>query len=324
MLIQGQWSKKWDPFQKNNEKGEFIRQTSSFRHWVTADGKAGPTGEPGFNAEPNRYHLYIALICPWASRTLMTLYLKGLENVISVSIVEPFLTDQGWQFTSSSKPYAGATIDHLNHYQFVHQLYTHAQKDISGRATVPLLWDKHQQTIVNNESADIINMLDNAFSPWEKHKITLRPKHLLNEINSLNHYIYKNINNAVYQAGFAKSQNAYQTATTHVFAALDKMNTRLQQSTYLLGEQLTESDVRLFVTLIRFDVAYYGLFKCNQYLISDFHALQNYMENIYRAPRVAQSVNIEHIKQGYYSVRAVNPQGIVPLGPKLSWLENAV
>lgn len=317
MLVNGQWAKNWDPYQAQGENGEFIRQTSSFRHWVTPDGEAGPTGDAGFIAEPGRYHLYVAYICPWASRTLMVRALKGLQDVISISVVEPMLTDEGWRFGA----YPGATEDHLHGKRYMHELYTMTDPKVSGRATVPVLWDKKLNMIVNNESADIIAMLNSSFEPWAKNSINIRPDELLPSIEELNEQLYHALNNGVYRAGFAQGQIAYEQAVSDIFNCLDTMEQRLQDRKYLLGNQLTESDIRLFVTLIRFDAAYYGLFKCNVRRVADYPNLSAYIEQVYRLPGVAQTVNIDHIKQGYYSVKDLNPKGIVPVGPEFDFIQ---
>lgn len=308
VLVNGHWQKAWDPYQAKGEEGEFIRQTSSFRNWVTSDGSAGKTGQAGFKAESGRYHLYVALICPWASRTLMVRALKGLEHVISITVVEPKLTAQGWKF--------GAESDPLHNYEFIHQLYTHAAKLANGRATIPILWDKLNDTLVNNESADIIQMLNNEFNHWAKHDINLRPENRRDEMNLLNERLYHRLNNGVYQAGFAQSQSAYETATREVFTMLDELEVRLKSRKYLMGTQFTEVDVRLFVTLVRFDAVYYGLFKCNLRRLVEYPELTRYMRLIYTLPNIAQTVNLQHIKSGYYSVKDLNPNGIVPLGPE--------
>jgi putative glutathione S-transferase len=316
MLVNGKWAKNWDPYQAEGKNGEFIRQTSSFRHWVTPDGEAGPSGDAGFIAEPGRYHLYVAYICPWASRTLMVRALKGLQDVISVSIVEPRLTDEGWRFGN----YPGATEDHLHGKHYMHELYTMTDPKVSGRATVPVLWDKKLNMIVNNESADIIAMLNNAFEPWATNNIDIRPKHLLTEIEQVNDKLYHNLNNGVYRAGFAQGQAAYEQAVSDIFNCIDAMENRLQDKKFLHGNQLTESDIRLFVTLIRFDAAYYGLFKCNIRRIADYKNLSSYIERIYKLPGIADTVNMDHIKQGYYSVKDLNPKGIVPFGPVFNFM----
>ncbi|MEN6671219.1 glutathione S-transferase family protein [Psychrobacter sp. B38] len=313
VLINGEWTEDWQPVQKEDEAGRFIRQTSSFRHWITPDGQPGPTGVGGFKAEKGRYHLYVALICPWASRTLAVRQLKGLQKMIEVTVVNPALSNQGWQFGG----FDGADIDTINGVQFVHQLYTQVDPNFSGRATVPVLWDKKTGTIVNNESADILRMLNTAFSELVPSEIDLYPSGLAADIDALNAMIYTNLNNGVYQAGFATTQMAYEEAYQQVFATLDSLEQRLSDHRrYLFGEQLTETDIRLLVTLVRFDAAYYGLFKCNRNLIKDMRYLHAYMLRLLAIDGIATTVNLAHIKAGYYSIKALNPNGIVPLGPK--------
>lgn len=314
MLVNGVWQENWQPVQNKDEKGRFIRQTSSFRHWITPDGSPGITGKDGFKAEADRYHLYVAYICPWASRTLMARSLKGLEEIISVSVVNPKLTDQGWQFGG----FNGSDTDDLNSATYLHELYTKVAPDITGRATVPVLWDKKTQTIVNNESADIVRMFNTAFVDLVDSGPNLVPAEMASEIDSLNEYIYSDLNNGVYQAGFASSQEAYEEAFEKVFVALDSLEERLTDGRqFLFGDALTESDIRLFVTLIRFDVAYHGLFKCNRNMIKDMPRLNAYMHRILAIKGIQSTVNIEHIKAGYYSIKALNPTGIVPVGPAL-------
>jgi putative glutathione S-transferase len=316
MLVNGEWQRAWDPYQKNNTEGEFLRETSSFRHWVTPDGSAGITGDAGFKAEAERYHLYVALICPWASRTLMVRKLKGLENIITVSVLEPFLTEQGWQFAPEKDGFPGAHQDPMIDATFIHQLYTKADNNFSGRATVPVLWDKKTHTIVNNESADIMQMFNSAFEAFTKHDINLRPDELVNEINHYNEWLYKKLNNGVYQAGFAKTQSAYESSLNQVFETLDKLENELGDNRqYIFGDAFTDTDIRAFVTLIRFDSAYHGLFKCNLKRITDYPYIEAYMARIYSMEGIAETVDMNHIKQGYYSVKALNPNGIVPVGP---------
>lgn len=312
MLKNGKWSKEWDPYQATNNKGEFVRQVSEFRHWITADGSAGRTGLAGFKAEPGRYHLYISYVCPWACRTLMVRALKGLESMISVSVVEPFLTEQGWKFGD----FPGATDEPFFGDEYLHELYSRVAPGYTGRATVPVLWDKERNTIVNNESADIIEMLNSAFDDLGATAINLRPANKLEELTALNEKIYHGFNNGVYKAGFAQTQAAYEEAYHLVFATLDAMESQLTRSRYLLGEALTETDIRLFVTLVRFDAAYYGLFKCNKKRIADYPQLTRFIEDIIAMPGIGSTVNLEHIKNGYYSVKALNPKCIVPLGPE--------
>ncbi len=312
MLINGTWTENWQPVQAKDEQGRFVRQTSSFRNWITTNGQPGPTGEGGFKAEKGRYHLYVALICPWASRTLMVRQLKGLQDMIDITVVNPHLGDQGWQFGG----FDGANIDVINGAEFVHQLYTKADPDFTGRATVPVLWDKKKATIVNNESADIIRMLNTAFSDLVISDINLLPDELANDIDALNADVYKNLNNGVYQAGFATTQVAYEEAYEQVFTMLDSLEERLGDGRqYLFGEKFTESDIRLFVTLVRFDAAYHGLFKCNRNQIKEMTSLHAYMRRILAIDGIAKTVSMDHIKAGYYSIKALNPSGIVPVGP---------
>lgn len=314
MLMNGKWVADWQPVQAKDEKGGFVRQTSSFRNWITPDGSAGPTGEGGFMAEPGRYHLYVALICPWASRTLIGRKLKKLDDAISVSVVEPALTEQGWRFGD----YPGSDRDELNGATHLHEIYTRADPTISGRATVPVLWDKKRGTIVNNESADILRMLNSGFGELADDTFDLYPENLREEIDALNARVYPKLNNGVYRAGFATTQIAYEEAFGDVFAMLDKLEHRLGDGRgYLFGDQLTEADVRLFVSLVRFDVAYHGLFKCNLRRIADYPALSAYQARILAVPGVRGTVSIDHIKRGYYSIKALNPAGIVPIGPEL-------
>ena len=317
MLVNGKWTEDWQPVQATDAKGGFVRQVSSFRNWVTPDGSAGPTGEGGFAAASGRYHLYVALICPWASRTLIARKLKALTDVISVSIVEPALADQGWRFGD----YPGASRDDLNGATYMHELYTRAAPTFTGRATVPVLWDKERKTIVNNESADILRMLNSGFGTLGDERVDLYPEALRAEIDALNERIYPALNNGVYRAGFATTQIAYEEAYHGVFGMLDELETRLADGRpFLTGETFTEADIRLFVTLIRFDAAYYGLFKCNRQRLADYAALSAYMRRVLDLPGVRETVSIDHIKRGYYSIKALNPNGIVPLGPDLSAL----
>ena len=312
MLVNGKWVARWDPVQAKDDKGGFVRQTSTFRNWVTPDGSAGPTGTGGFKAEAGRYHLYVALICPWASRTLMARKIKGLEDAIPVSIVEPELTDQGWRFAPGADPVNGAT--------YMHELYTMADSRVNGRATVPVLWDKQTGTIVNNESADIVRMFNTGFGALAK-GIDLYPADLAADIDALNDAIYPTLNNGVYRAGFATTQLAYEEAFRDVFATLDALESRLSDGRdWLHGDRFTETDIRAFVTLARFDAAYHGLFKCNLRRLADYPRLTAYTARVHRLPGIAETVSIDHIKRGYYSIKALNPNGIVPLGPKLDWL----
>ena len=316
MLVNGQWVADWQPVRAKDEKGGFVRQTSSFRNWITPDGRAGPTGEGGFVAEAGRYHLYVALTCPWASRTLIGRRLKKLEDVISVSVVEPVLTDQGWRFGD----FPGADTDRVNGATYLHEIYTRADPAISGRATVPVLWDRKRGTIVNNESADILRMMNDGFGDLADPAFDLYPEELREEIDALNDRVYLRLNNGVYRAGFATTQLAYEEAFHEVFGMLDELEGRLGDGReFLFGETFTEADIRLFVTIVRFDAAYHGLFKCNLRRIADYPFLSSYLERILVLPGVRETVDLEHIKRGYYSIKALNPAGIVPLGPHLTW-----
>ncbi len=313
MLVDGKWSASWDPVQAKDEKGGFVRQISSFRNFVTADGAPGPTGSGGFKAEAGRYHLYVALICPWASRTLIARAVKRLDDVIGITVVEPALTDEGWRFGDDDDcrpdPIVGAT--------YLHELYTRADPHVTGRATVPVLWDRERGTIVNNESADIVRMLNSAFGSLGDESVELYPEALRPEIDALNERIYPRLNNGVYRAGFATTQIAYDEAYGDVFAMLDALEQRLDGRRFLVGERFTETDIRAFVTLVRFDAAYHGIFKCNRRRIADYPHLSAYLERVLGLPGVSATVSIDHIKRGYYSIKSLNPNRIVPLGPDL-------
>lgn len=276
---------------------------------MTPDGSKGPTGGGGFPAEAERYHLYVALICPWASRTLIARKLKGLEDTVSVSIVEPALTAQGWRFGG----YPGAIRDTVNGAAYVHELYTKADPAFTGRATVPVLWDKQNGTIVNNESADMLRMFNSGFGTLARNDIDLYPLDLRSTIDALSDELYTMLNNGVYRAGFATTQGAYEEAFRSVFAKLDALETRLGESgPYLFVRRLTETDIRLFVMLVRFDAAYHGLFKTNFRRIADYPMLSSFIDVMLAVPGVRETVSIDHIKRGYYSIRALNPGGIVP------------
>lgn len=310
MLVNGKWTTDWNPVQKADDQGRFVRQVSSFRNWITPDGSAGPTGVGGFQAQAGRYRLYVALICPWASRTLMARQLKGLADLIPVTVVNPTLGDQGWQFGG----YPGADDDPLFGASYLHELYTRADGGYTGRATVPVLWDMAQDVMVSNESADILRMFDTAFEGLVPSDLRLYPADLADRIDALNPRIYEQLNNGVYKAGFASTQAAYDEAVAGVFAMLDELE-EMQEGDYLFGDRLTETDIRTFVTLIRFDAAYHGLFKTNRRQIAEYPRLQAYMARIYRLPGMRETVNMDHITRGYYSIKALNPLGIRPTGP---------
>ncbi len=313
LLIEGRWHDQW---YDTAADGRFKRENAQRRHWVTADGSPGPSGEGNFKAEAGRYHLYVSLACPWAHRTLILRQLKGLDRLIDVSVVSWLMGEHGWTFDQSH----GSTGDALDSFEYLHQRYTADDAQYSGRVTVPLLWDKQQQRIVNNESAEIIRMFNSAFDDLTGNNLDFYPPALRGEIDALNQRIYPAINNGVYRAGFATTQAAYEEAFSELFAELDALETRLGERRYLTGEYLTEADWRLFTSLIRFDAVYYGHFKCNLRRIEDYPQLSNWLRELYQWPGVAQTVNLQQIKQHYYgSHRNLNPSGIVPSGPALDF-----
>ncbi|MDQ7073649.1 MAG: glutathione S-transferase family protein [Gammaproteobacteria bacterium] len=298
-------------------QGEFKRVTSQFRNWVTVDGEAGASGEGGFKAEAGRYHLYISHACPWAHRALIFRALKGLEEVISLSVVHPLMPVESWRFGA----YPGSTGDHLYGFEYLHQLYAKAGADADQLVTVPVLWDKQRETIVNNESSEIIRMFNSAFDAYGEADLDFYPEALRGEIDAINAVIYERVNNGVYRAGFATSQTAYETAFDLLFQTLDELELRLSTGRYLVGEQITEADWRLFTTLLRFDSVYYGHFKCNKKQLRQYPNLWAYTRELYQYPEVAQTANMQQIKYHYYaSHHSVNPTGIVPKGPELDFL----
>ena len=314
LLVEGQWHTDW--FDTQSTGGEFVRKQALFRNWVTADGEPGPTGRGGFKAEQGRYHLYVSLACPWAHRTLIFRMLKGLDDIISISVVNPFMGDEGWTF----EPGDAVIADKVNHKMRLHEIYTKAMPGYSGRVTVPVLWDKQQHTIVSNESADIIRMFNSAFDGIGAKAGDFYPADKRTEIDMVNDLIYHNVNNGVYRAGFATTQSAYQQAVTRVFDVLNQLECKLNQQRYLIGDQLTEADWRLFTTLIRFDAVYVGHFKCNKKRIVDYPALFNYLLELYQYPGIAKTVDIDYIKLHYYgSHESINPTRIIPIGPKLDF-----
>lgn len=310
LLVDGKWHDQW--YDTSKTKGRFVRQDSQFRNWVTADGQAGPTGEGGFKAEVGRYHLYVSLACPWANRTLIMRNLKGLEDMISISVVHWLMVEHGWTFNEGP----GVIADPLHHAKYMHEIYTAADPHYTGRVTVPVLWDKKTNTIVNNESSDIIRMFNSGFNEIGAKPGDYYPKELQAEINELNDRVYNLVNNGVYKAGFATTQDAYEEAVYPLFEMLDELEERLSKSEYLLGNQLTEADIRLFTTLIRFDPVYVGHFKCNIRRIADYPALSAYTKKLHQRPEFAPTINFEHIKKHYYqSHKTINPTGVVPVGP---------
>ena len=315
LLVDGQWHDVW--YDTKASQGRFVRSESKFRNWITADGSAGPSGRAGFRAEPGRYHLYAAFACPWAHRTLIMRELKGLQPLISVSAVNSYMGAEGWTFAPGPETIA----DSVNHVQRVYELYTIADPHYSGRATVPILWDTRERTIVSNESAEIIRMLNSAFNGAGANGNDYYPQALRAEIDELNAFIYPNVNNGVYRAGFATTQEAYEEAATAVFAALDRLEQRLATRRYLTGPLLTEADIRLFTTLIRFDPVYHTHFKCNLRRIVDYPNLWGYLRDIYQLPGIAGTVHIDFIKRHYYGSHAnLNPTRIIPIGPALDYL----
>jgi len=299
-------------------KGEFIRTESTFRNWVTKDGSSGPSGEGGFPAEPNRYHLYVSYACPWAHRTLIFRALKGLEDIISVSIVHPLMPAESWVFGD----YPGATEDHINHAHYLYENYLKADPNFNGLVTVPVLWDKKRQTIVNNESSEIIRMFNLAFNEYGNADVDFYPESLQEEIDDINELVYNNINNGVYRAGFATTQQAYNRAFDRLFDSMDALEERLSKQRYLVGNQITEADWRLFTTLVRFDAVYYNHFKTNKKRLIDYPNLWAYTRELYQVPGVAETVNMDHIKHHYFgSHRSINPTGIVPRGPQLDFMQ---
>ncbi len=310
LLINGEWHEQW--YDTSKTGGAFVRSETQFRNWISVDGSAGPSGEAGFKAESGRYHLYVSLACPWAHRTLIFRKLKHLEQHIGVSVVDPDMMQQGWAFTGNHDSH----LDEINHHDFLHQLYTQAQPDYSGRVTVPVLWDKQRNTIVSNESSEIIRMFNSAFNELTDATDDYYPEAQQTEIDAINDFIYHNINNGVYRCGFATKQNAYEKAFDELFNALDKLETRLTKQRYLVGDKITEADWRLFTTLIRFDAVYVGHFKCNRQRLDDYANLSNYLRDLYQVPGIAETVNMAHIKQHYYySHETINPSRIVPKGP---------
>jgi putative glutathione S-transferase len=307
-LVNGAWSVE-AVSSSDADGGEFERETASFRNWITPGGEAGPTGDNGFPAEPGRYHLYVSMACPWAHRTLIARLLKGLRDFIGVSVTLPVMGEDGWEYPDGADPINGVTLHR--------ELYLMADARFSGRASVPVLWDRAQRTIVNNESADILRMFNSAFDAYMKPSIDLCPEALVNAIDALNKDVYERLNNGVYRAGFAKHQRAYDSAFDDVFACLDAMEMRLARQRYLFGHEITETDIRLFTTLIRFDAVYYLHFKCNRRRIFDYPNLSAYLRDLFQRPAFHKTVDIHHIMQHYYrSHPELNPRGIVPRGPK--------
>lgn len=319
-LVEGLWQDQW--YDTKSTGGKFIRSTAGFRNWITKDGKAGPTGGAGFTAEKDRYHLYISDACPWAHRTMIFRALKGLRDLISVSVVHPDMLGDGWTFEKDEN---GATGDTLYGLPFARDIYTRADPTISGRVTVPILWDKQKQTIVSNESAEIIRMFNSAFDDITGNTLDLWPDHLRDAIEPINGRIYDTINNGVYRCGFATTQEAYDAAIAPLFASLDWLEGRLGQHRYLLGDSISEADWRLFTTLIRFDPVYHLHFKCNRARIIDYPNLWGFTRELFQwvaedGYAISNTVNFDHIVRHYhYSHDTINPNRIIPINPVLDY-----
>lgn len=314
VFVDGVWHDTW--YDTGTSRGRFEREASRFRNSVTADGAPGPSGEGGFAAEAGRYHLYVSLACPWAHRTLIFRKLKKLEEIVSVSVVSPMMGSVGWTFDIAE----GSTGDAVNGAATLGDIYLAANPAYSGRVTVPVLWDRTRKTIVSNESAEIIRMMNSAFDAFTGARTDYYPPALRGGIDAVNDLVYRTVNNGVYRAGFATTQEAYEEAFLSLFGALDEIEARLSQHRYLVGNTQTEADWRLFTTLIRFDAVYYSHFKCNLRRISDYPNLSNYLRDLYQVPGVRETVDLDHIKRHYFgSHRHINPYGIVPLGPALDF-----
>ncbi len=314
LLQNGKWVDQW--YDTKSSGGRFVRKASSFRNWITTDGSPGASGTGGFTAEPGRYHLYVSLACPWAHRTLIFRTLKGLEEIISLSVVHWHMSEQGWTFAPSE----GVIADPIHDAQYLHQVYTAADPNYSGRVTVPILWDKQSQTIVSNESSEIIRMMNSAFDTVGAKPGNYYPKDKQEKINALNARIYDTVNNGVYKAGFATTQAAYEEALLPLFETLDWLEEHLVSQRYLTGDTTTEADWRLFTTLVRFDPVYVGHFKCNLRRIADYPNLSAYVRDLYQQPGISGTVNMAHIKQHYYvSHLSINPSAIVPVGPEIDY-----
>jgi putative glutathione S-transferase len=313
LLIDGVWQ---DREPEPSAGGRFVRADTDFRNWITPDGRPGPSGHDGFAAAAGRYHLYVSLACPWAHRTLIMRALKGLEDMVTVSVTNWLMTEQGWTFAAGE----GVIPDPLFNSRYLHEVYTRAEANYSGRVSVPVLWDRHTQTIVNNESAEIIRMFGRAFDACGAAPGDYYPAPLRAEIDAVNARVYDSLNNGVYKCGFATTQSAYEEALIPLFDTMDWLEERLTKSRFLFGDTLTEADIRLFTTLVRFDAVYVGHFKCNLRRLADYRNLWAYARDIYQWPGVAPTVNFMHIKRHYYmSHRNINPSGIVPVGPLLDF-----
>jgi glutathionyl-hydroquinone reductase len=313
-LISGEWTTEW--YDTESTGGEFVREDAGFRDWITLDGTGAPNGRRGFPAEAGRFHLYVSYACPWASRALVFRKLKGLEDIVGLSVTDPEMLEHGWAFSGRF----AENRDPVHGEPYLLRLYQRAKPDYTGRCTVPTLWDRKTDTIVSNESSDIIRMFNSAFDGITGNRVELCPDVLRREIDEISAFVYDNVNNGVYRCGFATRQRAYEKAYDALFSALDTLEQHLSRQRYLVGNRLTEADVRLFTTLVRFDAVYYGHFKCNRNRISDFPNLSNYLRDLYQSPGFAETVFIDHIKTHYYySHETINPHRIVPKGPRLDF-----
>ncbi len=315
LLVDGKWHV--ESPDNGSTKGGFVRKESQFRNWITPDGRAGPRGAGGFEATTGRYHLYVSYACPWAHRAIIFRTLKGLQGMISLSVVNWFMGAEGWNFDDAD----GVIPDPESNARYLHQIYTTAQADYSGRVTVPVLWDKERKTIVNNESSEIIRMFNSVFDsigakPGDYYPVPHRA-----EIDEVNERVYENVNNGVYRSGFATTQEAYEDGVVPLFETLDWLEDRLSRQRYLVGEMVTEADWRLFTTLVRFDPVYVGHFKCNLRRLVDYPNLSGYLRDLYQSPGIAETVHMDHIKSHYYgSHKTINPTGIVPIGPEIDYM----
>lgn len=314
VLVDGKWEENWNSI--DEEGGRFVRQDSQFRSWITPDGSAGPSGEGGFMAEPNRYHLYVSYACPWANRTLIMRKLKGLEEMISVSVVNPYRDENGWTFA----PGEGVDSDPILDADYLYEIYSHVKPEYSGRVTVPVLYDLKQNKIVNNESSEIMRILNSAFDEIGANDDDFYPEDLRAEIDEINDQVYHQVNNGVYKVGFSTKQEVYDEEVVKLFNLLDQLEERLETNQFLLGDRITEADWRLFVTLIRFDSVYHGHFKCNIKRITDYKNLWRYTRELYNYPGVSETIDFNHIKDHYYGThKNINPTGIIPKGPELDF-----
>lgn len=315
-LIQGKWSDEW--YDTKSSKGKFQRESSHFNHWVKKE-SSNKLSDSDFIAQSGRYHLYVSYACPWAHRTLIFRKLKDLENHIGVSVVSTDMLEHGWTFDKKT----GSTGDDINHFKYLYEMYIKTNSNYTGHVTVPILWDKKTQQIVNNESSEIIRIFNSEFDDITKNDLDFYPKELQKDIDKINDFVYKTVNNGVYRCGFATTQKAYCEAYSDLFNALDVIEDILGKKRYLIGDRITEADWRLFTTLIRFDEVYYGHFKCNKKRIEDYPNLSAYRRELYQWPGIKETTNFYHIKRHYYySHKKINPTQIIPIGPEIDYLKS--